>query len=71
MSSWIFGSYSQNEYYVEYRWDKGNAYAVIVGHFSLMANGLVITDKHLTYATKEKARQSFLRQVRRIKQLCM
>lgn len=64
MSSWIFETYNDGNNYAEYRWDKGGAYALIVGHFY---NGIVITDYHNTYATKESARRAFKRKV---KQLC-
>lgn len=64
MSSWIFETYNDGNNFVEYRWDKGNTYALIVGHFY---NDIVITDYHNTYATKESARRAFKRKV---KQLC-
>ena len=64
MSSWVFETYDDGYNYIEYRWDKGNTYAIIVGH---KVDGLIILDYHNTYATRDKAKRTFKRQVAKLK----
>lgn len=65
MSSWIFETYCKDNNYVEYRWDKGGTFAMFVGH---KVNGLIVIDYQNTYATKERAKRAFQRQVRKMKE---
>lgn len=63
MSSWTFETYSKGNTYVEYRWDKYNGWEMIRGH---KVNGVIITDFHNTYISKEASRRAFKRQIRRL-----
>ena len=59
--------YSEGNLYAEYRWDKYEPhYQVFVGR-KYEGDGLVHTLWKQTYATKEQAKRSFQRQVRKIK----
>lgn len=59
-------TYRQWHISAEYRWDKGEAYAVHVGTFN--KEGIQIGHIFLnTYATKESAKRAFKRQVAKIK----
>lgn len=65
MSSWTFETYEQDNIVATYRWNKGDAYELIVG---TKRNGLVYSDiYHNTYATKEGAKRAYQRYVRKIK----
>ena len=66
MSSWIFESYGKDDVYAEYRWDKCAHFEVFVGR-KYEGDGLVHTLWKKTYVTKEQAKRSFQRQVRKIK----
>lgn len=58
-------TYEQNDIYVEYEWDKYEPhYIVFVGR---KYNGVVYTIWTNRYSTKEQAKKSFQRQVRKVK----
>lgn len=58
-------TYEQNDIYVEYEWDKYEPhYIVFVGRKN---NGVVYTIWTNRYSTKEQAKKSFQRQVRKVK----
>lgn len=59
-------TYEQDNLYIEYRWDKGGAYAVHVGIFNKegVQVGHIFSS---TYTTKESARRAFKRQVAKAK----
>lgn len=64
MSSWVFETYEQENQVVSYEWSKGEGYVTFAGE---KYNSICITRFRRSYATKEQAKRSYQRLVRKIK----